>query len=54
MIKKGDKVIIRQGRGTVINIDSTTYSIPMFTVELTSGRWIGTYICVCEAEMNKE
>ena len=54
MIKKGDKVIIRQGRGEIINIDSTTYSIPMFTVELTSGRWIGTYICVCEAEMNKE
>ena len=51
---KGDKVIIMQGRGTIINIDNTTYSIPMYTIELTTGKWIGTYICVCENEMNKE
>ena len=38
MFQKNDKVIVKLGKGKVVNVDTTTYSIIIYAVELTSGR----------------
>ena len=47
MHKVNDKVIHRIARGVIKSIDTSAYSIPMFTVELTAGKYSGTLIIGC-------
>jgi len=52
--KIGDKVIHKIGRGIITAIDTTTYSITMYTIELTSSKYIGELIIGCYADFQPD
>lgn len=53
--KVNDKVRVRVGsdetEGKVIKIDNKSYSIPMFTVKITKGKWKGEKVVKTEKEL---
>lgn len=52
--KKGDRVQTRHGNGIIEHIDRQTYSIPMNTIKLTSGRHKGERIALTNGEIHKQ
>ncbi len=51
-IKPGTKVLTKIGdHGTVKRIDTTTYSIVLYIIELTDGKYCGQNIALSESEI---
>jgi len=50
IVKKGDKVITKHGYGIIVGVDTKTYSIAMYTIKLTTGRYASELLIVCESE----
>ncbi len=51
MFKIGDRVTIKFGDGMIVRMDSTTYSIVIYTVQLVNGLFIGEELSVPEQGM---
>ena len=45
--KIGDKVNMLLGDGEIIRIDTTTYSIPIYTILIKTGEYAGKTIAKC-------
>ena len=50
--KLGDKVITKHGNGYIHKIDKTTYSIVLYIIRLTTGKYIGQNIALSEYEIS--
>ncbi|MDO8623197.1 MAG: hypothetical protein Q7R52_03030 [archaeon] len=53
LIKKGMCVKTKVGKGIVNSIDSKTYSIPLFIIDITKGKHKGEQVAMLDSQLVK-
>ena len=53
IIRKGSCVRTKVGDGKVLQINSSTYTIPLYIIKLTKGKNTGEKVALIESEIRK-